>query len=619
MYSFWGKILVVDLSRKTVEVLEKDAAYCRKYMGGALLCARLFEELGGQKASDALAPENPLIFAPGPLAGQSVCGATRVNVLSCSPESGSVYLSRAGGEFGPAIKRAGVDALAVVGRSELPLTLVVHNHTVRFDDAAGLWGQDRVEAAAQLTAKLGDNFTVATIGVAGENQVRHANIMFEPDHYAGRGGLGAIMGAKGLKAIAVGGDKRVAFANPTAVETVNRDGGSGLAAALKKSPDGFMAVLRNYGTFGLLELNQKMGNLPTRNFSAGQPDNPADGEGFSRKVGGKKHVGQRKPCRHCFVACKKRPKSRPDHTALAEYESIALLGPNLGIAHDLELCLEICDQCNRLGLDTISTGNLIAWLMDCFEHGVLDEKALGISIRFGEGEKALAVIKAMANRAGDLGDLLANGITAAVAKLGPATAPYVRSINGVGMPAHMPRKKPGIGLAYLHGPNPSDHMKIEHDWIASDPDSLKAFGLEVASAPDALDAAKVDVIRTTQFYYGAMETLSLCLFVFGPGNVYTFDQLVGLVNAATGFDVDFAELMIIGERAVQLQRKLFLETGGQDADLPQFMTEEIPRGPSKGARIRTADFENARRHYYTIMGWDETGTPTAETLARLEI
>jgi aldehyde:ferredoxin oxidoreductase len=330
-------------------------------------------------------------------------------------------------------------------------------------------------------------------------------------------------------------------------------------------------------------------------------------------------VGRITPCKSCFVACKKSSKIYPDHSSLAEYESIAILGSNIGLEEDLESCLEACELCNRLGIDTISTGNMIAWLMNCFESGALDEDKMGYSIRFGDGPKVIALIKNIAFRENDLGNLLADGIDQASEKLGSQTTPYSRFVNGVGMPAHMPRKKPGVGFGYLHGPNPNDHMKQEHDWIASDPGSLKSFNLSVHSAPDALDTAKIDVAKATQTYYAAMDSLSLCMFIFGPGNIYSFDEIIEMVNAATGFNFNFDELMVIGERAVQSQRKLFLQLGGKDSDFLMFMAQEIPEGPSKGAKINEDDFNHVRKHYYEIMGWDENGWPKGETLKRLGV
>ena len=620
MFGFKGKILVVDLGRKDFKILEKDEPFYRKYIGGALLGAALYEELIDRKKTvDPLGPENPIIFATGPMAGGNVCGATRVNVLSMAPESTGIYLSQAGGEFGPALKRAGYDALVITGKSDIPVVLDINNDLVRFNDAGDLWGMDRVDARNKILAGMGDDYCIASIGPAGEHLVRYANIMFEPDHYAGRGGLGAVLGAKLVKAVAVRGDQKVIFKDAGAVKAINSKGGSGFAASIKKNPHSFLGVLRHLGTYGLLDMNRKSGNLPTRNFNFGCPKDTVDLKHYSHAAAKEEIVGRITPCKSCFVACKKSSKINPDHSSLAEYESIAILGPNIGLEEDLQACLDACELCNRLGLDTISTGNMIAWLMNCFENNVIDEDTLGYSIDFGDGEKVIALIKDIAFRKSDLGNLLADGIVQAVFKIGPQTEAYSRFVNGVGMPAHMPRKKPGIGFGYLHGPNPNDHMKQEHDWIASDPGSLKSFNLSICSASDALDTAKIDVTKATQSYYAAMDSLSLCMFIFGPGNIYSFDEIIGMVSAATGFDFRFEELMEIGERAIQLQRKLYLQLGGKDSELLPFMEQAIPEGPSKGSKINKVDFNHARKYYYEIMGWDEKGWPKKETLNRLGI
>jgi aldehyde:ferredoxin oxidoreductase len=620
MYGFMGKIGVIDLGSKTVRIIKKDASFYQKYMGGALLCAKLFSELTkNHRVTNAFSPENPIIFASGPMAAGRVCGATRVNVLSFSPETTGIYLSQAGGEFGPGIKRTGFDALAVTGESEEPVILVIENGQVRFLDAGHLWGKDRNVSYEKLRKDLGKEYSIASIGPGGEHRVRHANIMFEPDHYAGRGGLGAVLGAKKVKAIAVKGDYAPLFKSPETVKSINSEGRKRLSSAVKKSPGSFLGVLRNFGTFGLLDINKEAGNLPTRNFTYGAPYHSDSGEDKDQRIDSKEYAGRNNPCKDCFLSCKKRSKTKSDYTALAEYESAAILGANIGLEDDLETCLEACERCNRLGLDTISTGNIIAWLMDCFENNILTDKDLGFSIHFGDGQKAIDLIHDMACRKTKLGNLLADGIDQATDHLGQDTKPYLRSVKGLGMPAHIPHKKPGVGFGYFHGPNPTDHMKLEHDWIASDPDSLRAFNLNIKSSPDALDEEKVEVARITQIYYAAMDALSLCLFIFSPGNVYSFDEIAEMVSASTGFTYSFNDLMEIGEWWVQLQRKLYLDQGGEDAAFRLFLSKEIPRGPSKGAHIKKEDFETARRHYYSIMGWDENGYPEKSTLERLGI
>ena len=266
-----------------------------------------------------------------------------------------------------------------------------------------------------------------------------------------------------------------------------------------------------------------------------------------------------------------------------------------------------------MGLDTMSVGNMIAWIMDCFEHDILDGGQLGFSIRFGDGDQVCQLIENIALRRGEGANLLADGVLKAVRTLGESTRPYLRASRGIGLPAHMPRKKPGVGFGYFHGPNPADHMKLEHDWIASDPDMLNNFGLTISSEPEALDENKIEIARVTQIYCSLADVLSVCMFVFGPGNLFTFDEISDLVNATTGLNLTFSDLMQLGERSVQLQRELYVATGGEDEEFPEFLETEIPAGPSKGQRITRSDFEKARAHYYDIWDWQGTGTqPTPE-------
>jgi aldehyde:ferredoxin oxidoreductase len=609
MYGFMGKILVIDLTSQTSEILEKNETFYRTYLGGSFLAARLFEEaVEANIPPTPFTPTNPIVFATGPLAGAQVCGSTRVNVVSLSPETTGIFTSQGGGEFGPDIKRAGFDALVITGAAATPVYLDIVNDRVAFMDAATLWGLDRRQAFDRLNTDGAGKVSIATIGPAGENQVRHANIMFEPDHYAGRGGLGAVMGSKNLKAIRIGGDRSVVFKDGDTVNAINTTGAKTFAASFKKNPGGFLGVLKTYGTFGLLLLNQDVGNLPVNNFNRAQ----IDGEEFQAAVAhakiGETAVGRRNPCKGCYLGCKKTSAADPGHTGLAEYESMALLGPNLGIT-DLTQAMEASELCNLLGMDTISTGALIAFLMDSFENGDLDENDLGFVIRFGEGDKVCELIRRIAHREGKIGNLLADGIETCRKTLGPATDRHLRFAKGIGLPAHLPRVKPGIGFGYLHGPNPGDHMKAEHDWIASSPDDLKAFNITATSDAFALDRVKVDVYRATQIYYAAMDSLSLCMFIFGPGNILSYDAIVKMVNAATGFDYTFEDLMQIGEKAIQLQRKLYCKFGGTDEELLAYLETPIPDGPTGGNRISREDFADARNHYYTLWGWDTEDRP----------
>ncbi|MGD8241362.1 MAG: aldehyde ferredoxin oxidoreductase C-terminal domain-containing protein [Desulfobacterales bacterium] len=604
MHGFMGRILSVDLTTQTTAVLIKGQDFYRQYLGGAFLAAKLFEEAVTQgNPSTALDAANPIVFATGPLAGARVCGSTRVNVVALSPETPGIFTSQAGGEFGPDMKRAGFDALVITGAAAQPVYLDIHNARVTFRDAAALWGLDRYQAFDRLKTARDGKAAIATIGPAGENRVRHANIMFEPDHYAGRGGLGAVMGAKNLKAVCIGGDQEVRFADAAAVRTINQSGGKTFAGAYARNPNGFLGVLRTYGTFGLMALNQDIGNLPVNNFNRAQLDDADFEAAIQHAAIEETAVGRRNPCKGCYLGCKKKSAADADHAGLAEYESMAMLGPNLGLS-DLNQMMAASELCNRLGLDTISTGALIAYVMDGFAHGDLDENELGFGIRFGEGDKVGELIRMIALRKGKLGRLLADGIAACQEALGPDTARHRRFARGIGLPAHLPRAKPGIGFGYLHGPNPGDHMKAEHDWIAASPGDLKAFMIDATSEPQALDRIKVEVYRATQIYYAAMDALSLCMFIFGPGNILSYEQIVALVNAATGCDYTFDDLMQIGERAVQLQRRLYVAFGGRDEDLPPFMETPIPAGPTGGNRIAGEDFADAREHYYRLWGWD---------------
>lgn len=619
MFGYMGKILVVDLTDQAVTIENKDTAFYRKFLGGSFLAAKLFTDHVPKKIPiTAFSEESPIVFAPGPMAGDNVCGMTRVNILSLSPETPGIYTSQAGGEFGPDIKRAGFDALVIKGKAQKPTYFVIDNDKVEFHDASDYWGKDRISVYHQLSDKLQNRFTVATIGPAAENQVYHANIMFEPDHFAGRGGLGAVIGSKNLKAICIRGDYQVQFKNKSKLNNINHQGATNFKDAFKANSHTFLGILRKFGTFGLLLPNQDVGNIPVNNFKYAHLDDKKLNDQIAHSNLKDQFIGKLIPCKGCYIACKKRSKLNSSQTALPEYESIALLSTNLGIKN-LEEGIKACDLCNSLGMDTMSTGNLISYLMDCYENDAISHGKFNFSIKFGEADKVLRLIEEIAFRKGPLGTLLSNGIEKTCQELGEHTRKYLRFSKGIGIPAHLPRNKPGIGFGYLHGPNPADHMKMEHDWIASSPESLKVFGINKTSELQDLDANKVEIARATQIYYSAIDCLSACIFVFGPGNIYSFESIIDLVNAATGFDLTFTDLMKIGESAIQLHKKLFIDFGGADESFISFMSKEIPSGPSKGHKIQKEDFERARKHYYKIWHWDEKGRPTQEILDQLEL
>ncbi len=616
MFGFMGKILIVDVTTRTVEFVTRDEPYYKKYLGGSFLAAKLFDEqVGNKRDLSPFAPNNPLVFAPGVLAGKAVCGATRVNLFSMSPETPGVFLSQAGGEFGPNIKRAGFDALVIKGKSDKPTVITISNDNVGFEDGESFWGMDRVEVYTKLKEKLGPKTAIASIGIAGENKVCNANIMFEPDHYAGRGGMGAVLGAKNIKAICINGDQKPTFADEEQVKTINKTGSKAFKTAFENFPNDFLGVLRNYGTWGLLQLNQIIGNIPVKNFNETFLTDEASAQEISHDNGQTKYVGKRVPCKGCYVACKKSSKLE-NQTALPEYESLSLLGPNLGISNAINM-IEACELCNHLGVDTMSIGNMLGFVMDCSEHGLLPTKDLDFSLHYGDTKGTLELINDIVFQKGPIGELLAKGVESLCERIGESSRQYLRFSKGVGIPAHLPRVKPGIGFGYLHGPNPGDHMKLEHDWIATVPDLIKDFGIETTSNSYDLDNAKVEIARATQIYYSAMDTLSMCMFIFGPGNILSYDQIVQIVNGATGFDFTFADLMKIGENAVQLQRKLFLDFGGSDEKLLAFMEKEIPHGPTKGQKIDRDDFEKTRKHYYSLWHWDNSGRPSQDIIDQI--
>ena len=612
-----GVILHVDLTTGKMESKTYPEEFFRAYLGGGGLGA-YFLLKGTGADTDPLAPENILTVAPGPAAGAAVSGVSRCSVTCLSPETLTVGDSQAGGSLGPFLKRAGLDALVISGRAPEAGYLFVHDGTAEFIPAPELCGRTVLEVHDFLSEQYtGEKVSILQCGPAGENLVRFACLASDLHDFCGRGGMGAVFGSKNLRAVVVKPGGRAAFADPEALKFLARKG------AARVNREGVGEILKKYGTPGLLAANALAGNLSTHNYGSGfHPEyEKLDGSVFTESIGSKGTT-----CYGCAIGCRKTVKTEAPYAATdrlggPEFETLGLLGANLEIM-DPAAVAKANELCNNLGIDTISLGGLASYLCEALEQGAVAPEQVGIEgFGFGRPEPLFTLIERIARRE-DVGDVLADGFTRAVEHFGAASAPFAVHTKSHGFPVHMPQVKPSMALLYAVSPIGADHMSSEHDWIAADTGEVaRGLGLFSPGEPESYGLEKARAITYSQFFYGLLDSLSLCMFVWGPGSVYTYADLQELIRAATGWQATFWELMKAGERRINMMRVLNLRRGfgAREDVLPEKMFQPLTGGPSAGRAVDRKGFQRLRACYYRIMGWDEAGVPTLGKLEDLDL
>jgi len=613
-----SKILRVDLSTNRVWTEEQDDLFYRRYLGGAgILGYYLLKEL--KPRVDALSPENLLVFAPGPLTGTSMPGASRLCVGAKSPLTGGIAKSEAGGGFGYELKRSGFDALLVQGRADRPVYLWINDGEVEIRDAASLWGRTVLETQEAIEAALGEKrVRTATIGPAGENRVAMACIMTDVRNAAGRGGLGAVMGSKNLKCVAVKGKTSPQAADPAKYLELARWMNANYA---KVSP--FVANLHTYGT-GLETVGMNaIGNLPVRNWSDGQFDDAGKIAASTLKETQKVSM---EACPACPIRCKKVVELEDAAYKVdrrnggPEYETLASFGSFLGI-DDLAAIVRANELCSLYSLDTISLGCTIAFATECFETGILTREDTGdIELRWGNADAMLKVIELVAHRQG-IGDLLADGSRRAAQRIGRGAEQLAMHVKGLEIPMHEPRLKQGLGLIYSLAAIGADHQGGGHDTAYMQEgrgmEPVRSLGSLEPLPADDLSTTKVDRVKTQHCARNFCDSLVMCNFT-----PWTLRQQVDLVRALTGWDYTDFEAMRLGERVATMGRVFNLREGLTAADdqLPARFFSPTPRGALKDKAIDPQAMNRAKHTFYTLMGWDPvTGVPTREKLEELGI
>ena len=594
---YFGRALVVDASTGTSDVLPLPDELLRSYIGGAGLGAWLMHHLG-PPGVDPLAPEAPLAYVFSPLVGTPLTTSAKFAVVAKSPLTGLLTDALASSHFAIAGKLTGYDAIVVTGARATLSVLLIDDKGARFEDATELGGLTAAQAGTRLRQRLGERlgrgWRVAAIGPAGERGVRYATISHDGRH-AGRGGLGAVLGAKKIKAIAVRASAKVAPADPDAVLAAARD----LRA---RSFGPATAKYRELGTLANLLAFNAISTLPTRNFQAatfdGAPQLAAEDLAAAREVA-------RHSCASCTIGCEHIYKGRDGRKTRVEYENVFALGPMCGVS-DPDGVLAASARCDDLGLDTISAGGTIAWAMECAERGLIDAPWL----RFGDADALLRMLEQIGERDG-LGDLLAEGSRRASARVGEGSAAFAPHVKGMEMPGYEPRTLHAMALGLAVNARGADHNRsgaYEAD-LSGELDRLDGGDAHVAAAVETEDRAAI------------MDSLILCKFLRG---VFTepFTEWAGLLSSVTGWDVDGAELRRTARRIVLAKRVYNIREGWRPAD--DWLPERLLSEPLRLASGRETELTPVRLRamidaYYAARGLDEQGRPDEAQLTDLRL
>jgi len=595
MYGWTGKLLRVNLTEGTITTEALRKPWAEEYIGARGLGSKyLYEEV--DPAVDPLSPENKIIFATGPLTGTLATSGGRYNVVTKGPLTGTIAASNSGGYWGPELKYAGYDMIIIEGKAAEPTYLWIFNDRVELRCAAKLWGKSTHEATDIIVSETDPEAKVACIGPAGEKLVKFACVINDKHRAAGRTGVGAVMGSKNLKAIAVRGTKGIRVADPKRFMEAAIDARKKLEASPVNSQG-----LPAYGTNVLVNIINATGGFPTRNFqeSVFEGAEKISGETFAAT-----YLLRPKACASCTSRCGRVSAVGEVTGEGPEYEAVWAYGAQCGI-DDLASITKANFLCNELGLDPITMGSTIGCAMELYERGILKKERVGMDLYFGNAEAILELTRKTALREG-FGDELAEGSYRLASKYGhPELSMTAKKQE---MPAYDPRALQGMGLEYATSNRGGCHVR---GYLTSP---------EVLGIPEKLDPASVEDkpqwTKTFQDLTAAIDSSGLCLFItFGLGAPEVASQL----SAATGIDYTTEKIMECGERVWNLERLFNLKAGlsAEDDTLPpRLLHEPIPAGPMKGSVCRLGEM---LPKYYELRGWDKNGVPKEEKLEELKL
>jgi len=609
MESYKGKILEVNLANGSIahSTLEQDIL--RRFIGGSGLAAKLFLDRVSPDV-DPLSGENILFIMTGPLAGTALPGVSRLAAGFKSPLTNIWGESNCGGNFGPELKFAGYDGIAIAGISDRPVYLFIDDDQVEIRDASDLWGRDIYETTDLLKERIGGrrNAKVLAIGPAGENLVSYASAINDKDAVLGRCGTGAVMGAKKLKAITVRGSGKVEPAHPAEFEKLRKH----IMEKVRASATTYK--LRKYGTDGGMVDGAMSGDLPIKNWSLGKNialASKIDGATLSEKYLTRTHA-----CYGCPVACKRVIKVEEgpyntDEGPGPEYETCASFG-SLLMVDDLAGIVKANEVCNRYGLDTLSCGATIAFAIDCFENGIIGKQDTdGIELKWGDMGAILKMVNKIARRDG-FGDTLAEGSKRAAQKIGKNAYNNAIEVKGLELPMHDPRAGHGLGLAYATSVRGGCHLTHIVAYAETGTFVAPEIGLHGDYDPKTSEG-KAEMTIVSENLAMVVNSAIICQFVLLSLSVW---DVLDMLRTTTGFDYDLKEMMECGERTWLLKRGLCNIMGVRAADdrLPQRILTPTNEGGAAGS---VPDIDLMLKQYYRLRPLDAEGRPTRDKLHSL--
>ncbi|MCF8038152.1 MAG: aldehyde ferredoxin oxidoreductase family protein [Desulfohalobiaceae bacterium] len=606
MHGYCGKMLRVDLTSGKIQEEPLEARVIKDYIGGrGLGIYYLNQEL--DPGVDPLSSENMMVMATGPLTGTGAPTGSRYMVMTKSPLTGAITCSNSGGMFPTQLKKSGLDGIIFTGKSEEPVYLWIEDGRYELRQAGHLWGKTTHETTDQILAETDAKARVACIGPAGERGVLFASIMNDRDRAAGRSGVGAVMGSKNLKAIAVRGSQKIGLADPDGFKAFNKSIIDGFKEATRETPLG----LTVNGTAGVVAVTQAYGALPTKNWQQGTFEGWKSVQGATLT---EKYLSTNSACFGCPIGCGRKTRVEdPDYHGEGEgpeYETIYAMGPNCMI-DNLAAIVKANYVCNELGLDTITMGATLACAMELFDRGYLREEDVGQKLLWGDGRALVDMARKTGYREG-FGDVLAQGSYRMAERYGhPELAMVTKKQE---FPGYEPRGEQAMGLAYATSPIGGSHMR-------GDPAYFELFGVPKAMDPLQWEG-KARVTKDYQNLSAVIDAAGLCIF-FAVRNLAGKELdvpptgILEYLNTATGLDYTLEELIQASERIINAERK-FLNAAGfskKDDSLPARLTREpMPSGPAKG---QVCHLEEMLEEYYQIRNWDGEGRPTRERLKEL--
>lgn len=572
-----GNLLKVDLSEESIKV-EPLEADLKSYIGGLGIGTKILYDSTPQNC-DPLGPENLLVFMTGPLTGNTVMSG-RHEVIAKSPLTGILGFSSCGGFWGSELKKAGFDGIIISGIAKNPTYLDIENENVEFRDASEYWGK-----GLHYLKKNFDKKFVA-IGPAGENLVKVASILDSDERSAGRTGLGAVMGSKKLKMIVVKGNIKVETSNPEKLKELTKKTSGRTKEFINN------ILLQNYKKFGtgaMFGIAHLMRNLGIKNW---QDRSWKDHVKISQQELRNKYLEKQYYCNRCIIGCGRIIRKGDELVHGPEYETMGALG-TLCLNSNLEDLIELNWLCNDNGMDTISIGGILAFAMECFEKGLIDEE-----IKWGDSQKMIELVKQIAERQG-LGSILADGARAAAEQIGKNSNEFAMQVKGLELPQHDPRL--GMDLAYATSSRGADHLQGQPHFTRFMP--IKEFGQEITTS-------KAAIIKIHQDWNVVVDSLVLCKFGVAPQGFMTVTDIIDIFNAITGANYTDIDIKMIGEKIFTVQRLYGIREAGlsrkDDTIQERFLKENKKFGEELEA-------------YYRRRNWDDNGVPTDRLLMKLEL